>query len=407
MRADPRSTHTWAPPSLSPFADAPSAGALKQSARATLAAQVDTDASAIATAFAHGSIAVQADHTHYSDGFALMLSIPPGVAVAVTRADAAPRLLSVRDNGHQEFAAADVEAGSAPEWAVETHALLRALDAEPFHVAVASTVPGVCRDSYWAALAASLVQALDALDAGTPSAVERASDVRDEVVPAVTRAVARVTGRPYSVAYPIAALAAQPPMFLLLDTATRESLPVETEAHTALGWALLDPGTAPPRPAAFHRARHRTAEAALDALREGGFDALSAFRDLEHRDLERAHATVRDAQKPIVRHLVTENRRVQKHVASMRQGDWQMIGALLLMSHNSRRTHWDSTSAPIDFVVEAVESLTIDGLYGACMTERDGAVLVTGRPPSFAEDLRRLNDAFEDAFDRPLRMLRV
>lgn len=407
MPADPRSTDTWAPPSLSPYADAPTAHALRQEARAALQAQVDAEASAMATAFAHGSIAVQADHTHYSDGFALVLSTPPGVAVAVTRADAAPYLLSVSDDGRHACTAAEAESGEAPAWAAVTHALQRALGGESLHVAVASTMPGVCRDSYWAALAAALVQALDTLDMGMPAAVERASDVRDEMLPTVADAVARVTRRPYSVAYPIAALAAKPPTFLLMDTATREHLPVETEAHAALGWALLDTGTAPPRSAEFHRARHRTAEAALGVLRDGGFDGLSAFRDLEHRDLERAHAAVRDAQKPIVRHLVTENRRVQKHVASMRQSDWQMIGALLLMSHNSRRTHWGSTSAPIDFVVETVEGLTIDGLYGACMTERDGAVLVTGRPPSFADGLRRLNDAFEDAFDRPLRMLRV
>jgi galactokinase len=71
---------------------------------------------------------------------------------------------------------------------------------------------------------------------------------------------------------------------------------------------------------------------------------------------------------------------VQKHVAAMRRGDWQMIGALLLMSHASLRDALEGTTDLSDEVVEAVESMMLDGAYGACMTSRDGLILVTGRP---------------------------
>lgn len=405
MPPESPSSDAWAPPSFSPFASFTDAETLKGRACTVLREHLGEEGQEVSVAFAHGSIAVQGDHTHYSAGFALLRSIEPGVAVAVAPADGRSLVLCTGDEGRQVFTQGEADREGAPEWAAVTHALRHVVCSQPVHVAIAGTVPAVCRDSYWAALAVALIRALDVLDSGALSAVEHVGDLRDELFPAVTQAIAEATHRPYSIAYPITAFAGQPPTFLLLDTATREHLPVETEAHSALEWALVDTGARPPRPAAFHRARRRDAEAALEALRAGFFDDLPAFRDLEHRDLGRAQAEVDDDLTPVVQHLVTENRRVQKFVASLRREDWQMIGALLLMSHDSRRTQWGDTSAPVDFVVETAEGLTIDGLYGACMTERDGAVLVTGRPPSFEDGLRRLNDAFAEAFGRSLDIL--
>jgi galactokinase len=62
----------------------------------------------------------------------------------------------------------------------------------------------------------------------------------------------------------------------------------------------------------------------------------------------------------VARHLVTDNRRVQKMVAALRRSDWQMVGALLLMSHASRRDAWQGTSAEADFLVEHVEATTLE-----------------------------------------------
>jgi galactokinase len=99
--------------------------------------------------------------------------------------------------------------------------------------------------------------------------------------------------------------------------------------------------------------------------------------------------------------LVTENRRVQKHVAALRRDDWQMVGALLLMSHASLRDDWKGTTAAADTLVEAVEARTHDGLYGACMTERGGGVLVVGRPHAFEEGIRDLTRRFVARYDDP------
>jgi len=90
---------------------------------------------------------------------------------------------------------------------------------------------------------------------------------------------------------------------------------------------------------------------------------------------------------------------VQKHVAAMRRGDWQMIGALLLMSHASLRDHLEGTTRLADEVIEAVESMTLKGVYGACMTSRDGLILVTGRPHALDDLLDTIPDTVSRAAD--------
>jgi galactokinase len=193
---------------------------------------------------------------------------------------------------------------------------------------------------------------------------------------------------------------------VLVDTATHEHLAVPTEAADAIAWVVLGAADPPLRPPSFYRQRKEQADTALTHLRAHGFPALQAFRDLAHRDLERARRALPEALQPIARHLVTENRRVQRHVAVLRRGDWQMVGGLLRMSHASLRTHWGSTPPIADALAAATESPAMDGLYGACMTERDGAVLVVGRPGTLADDVPRLHEVVAAQHGRPLRVLR-
>jgi galactokinase len=85
-----------------------------------------------------------------------------------------------------------------------------------------------------------------------------------------------------------------------------------------------------------------------------------------------------------------------------------MIGGLLLMSHASRRAHLDASTDAIDAIVEEAEALTFEGgVYGAGLASRDGALLVTGRPPAFDRGLERLAEQFESRTGRSLGMYRL
>jgi galactokinase len=411
MSSDVSSSSSAAPPfqSEAAFAEAPervddyaapAPDEVEERARAVLVDRLGQTDASIAAAYACGTLGVQADQTHYSDGFGLLMPLQQGLAVAARRADASRVVFENED------AAWTTEASALPPWARALHRILQELLADqPAEVAVTSTIPGVCRDAYLAALAVALMRAVRALDVPTTVDLDSVPGLRDDLVPLLAGEIGTALDRPYSTAYLLATFAGPDPAFTLVDTSTREHLPVETEGRSALQWAVLDPGAPPPRPADFHRRRKQQADEALSVLRRNGFPALTAFRDLEHRDLDRAVDVLPAELAPVARHLVTENRRVQKHVAALRRSDWQMIGALLLMSHASQRDNWAGTSTAADAVVKEAERRTHDGLYGACMTGRSGAVLVTGRPHNFKQGLRHLVDAVTPALDHAPRLL--
>ena len=381
-------------------AEGPDAAAVEEKARTLLADQFGDGEGPAATAYACGTLSVQADQTHYSDGFGLFMPLRQGVAVAARPAEDA----SVTFAGGERAWTDD--ASAPPPWVVAVRRVLQELLVDrQVEVAVVSTVPGVCRDGYLAALAVAVMRVVRALDMPTAIDLNRVQSLRDELVPFLAGEIGTAFNQPYSTGYLLATFAGPDSAFTLVDTTTREHLPVETEARTALRWVVVDPGGDGVRPAAFHRRRQAQAQTALRVLRKNGFDGLGAFRDLEHRDLEAATAALPEDLQPIARHLVTENRRVQKQVAAMRRGDWQMIGALMLMSHASQRDQWGGTPAAADAVVAEAETRTHDGLYGACMTGRTGAVLVVGRPRTFGGELRRLVDAVQEDLGRAPRLL--
>jgi galactokinase len=424
MPSDAPVSPSWRPPGLDLSAtdpgqvaaiDVPSPDAVRERARTLLDERLGRADGEGRTAFAPAPVAVQADQTHYSDGFALLRLLPHGVAVAARSTGRARSRLVFegRDDRwilRRPAAGTDApaarpaaKASAAPVWVrAVTQALGRCRGDEAVDLAVVGTAPPACLDGYLAALAVAVVRGVDPLGAREERGAET---MRDDVLPALADALAEAGEQPFSVAYPIASFAGRPEAFALVDTATREHLPVEPDPSLALRWVLVDPETGPTRPPAFHRHRRTEADEALGMLRRNGFPNVRTFRDLEHRALDDALERLPERLRPAARHLVTENRRVQKHVAALRRGDGQMVGALQLMSHASRRDVFDATAPSIDALVAEAESLTLDGVYGAGMCSRTGAVMITGRPTALPDSLHALGAAFEEEAGRPLRLL--
>ncbi|PEN13426.1 hypothetical protein CRI94_08875 [Longibacter salinarum] len=363
-----------------------------------------------------GVVDVQAAQTHYSTGFALLMPVKASVTVACRPSSgSSSRLVFASDAGPWTAATSPDQPPEpdAPSWHHLLHLLLYGSEEQDppgwsasdegrrpsaYDIAVVSSIPGSAQDAYFSALAIAVTRALGRLAdaAGAKSGISR---VRSNVIPDLREAIEQTTARPTSIASLIAAHAGMDGPFTLVDTGTYEFLPVQTKAREALDWAVIDPGRPAPRSNAWHWNVRERADEALAILRKHGFDGLRSFRNVEHRDLDRALDSLPERLRPVTRHLVTENRRVQKHVAAMRRGDWQMIGALLLMSHASLRDYLEATTALADEVVEAVESVMLEGVYGACMTSRDGLILVTGRPHALDNLLDSIPKAVSQAAD--------
>lgn len=347
-------------------------------------------------AFAHGAAGLLTNHTRYFDGFALLMSLHQGTAVAVRRTQAPHSALTFAgSDACWLFDATTVhDDDTTPVWVCLVLETVRALgtDGAQVEVAVFSTVPAECAEAYVSALGiatARATQALFALPHSTAALIEAISNVIDTCL-----------GWSIPVAHLLTAEAGQPTRFTLVDTATREWLPLDAPAPTQVGWGLVDVGGARLAGASIHTERQQQAQKALALLRKRGFDQITSFRDLEHRDLHRALKAVPRRLKPVVRHLVTENRRVQRLVFATRHKDWQMFGALLLMSHASLRDDWKRTDDAVDFVVAQVEAMTLDGMYGARVTGQGGCVLVVGQPYVIPLCLEQIKTRFSERFER-------
>ena len=394
-----------AAPFVHPYAQTPdrmrpqplSPDQLTDRARALLVAQCGASGQEIEAAFAHGAVGIFSGHTHYFDGFALLMSFEQGTAVAI-RETASPQSVLLFEGSDTRWTfdgatlAPGVDGAAWPAWACVVKEIVGQVGRAgvQVEVAVVSTVRAGCTEAYLSALgvaAARAVQAVFAVPAGTASLIETVCQIIGDCV-----------GLPFSRAYLIAAEAGRPSYLTLVDTATGEQLPVEAPSRERLGWGLVDVGGERFAKASVHWEHKEKAEKALSILQKRGFENLVSFRDLEHRDLHRALGALPRRLKPIVRHLVTENRRVQRMLFASRNDDSQMFGALLLMSHASLRDDWGRTSEAVDFVVEQVEAMSLDGMYGASVTGRGGCVLVVGQPFLVPRCLSRIQTGFEARF---------
>jgi galactokinase len=338
------------------------------------------------TAYAHASVDLLAEHTRYMDGFGLHLAVQNGCSVSVRLAEG---------TGHRACAAEGPDRDQLEAMALAT---IRFLAPEPdggkfVEASVVSSVPPYLIGNVAAPIAVAAARALGALLSST--------------VPPARQLVGLPTGDPDGYACTSRILAsAQTELaaFVLTDARNLESIPLEVPAlerpGLALAWLKADV------PAEGRAERMAMMNQTVDILRAGSFPELGSMRDIVHKDLDRALSEVPRRFRPLLTYLVTENGRVQKAVAAIQRRDWQMFGALLMMSHASKVSDLKLSHPESDFIVKQVENMSLDGMYGATLLSGDGdAVLMAGQPFSVPPALERLRASFNDRFGQSLSTL--
>jgi galactokinase len=99
--------------------------------------------------------------------------------------------------------------------------------------------------------------------------------------------------------------------------------------------------------------------------RAGALLGVTALRDLDAADLPRALALPPPLGRR-VRHVVTENGRVEQAVAALRAGDAARLGAVLAAGHASLRDDYEVSTPDVDLLVDLLSAEA--GVYGARMT---------------------------------------
>lgn len=351
------------------------------------------------TAFTHGAAGIIADQTHYFDGFALMLRLTQGVAVSVREhAGSTTRVVIEGVPDALQFTAShpDVQGfGGLVARVIQAHGS----DRTEYDISIVGGIPTGLGAAFHAAVATSLLLGLDALkyERERPEGpAQSPDDFRKDLRDAAVSALSAWYGHRFSPAFVVASLSRDDDPFVLIDTKTLSYLPVTSDASNRPGFALIETSHDWKQPMAASVRRFEKAEAITQKLQKGGFGHLTSLRDLEHRELERALQAVGRRHKSPLRHLVSENRNVQKGVVAIRKADWQFLGALFMISQASKVNDWDTTGPVHQLVTDLAESASLDGIFGVVQTGEGGCMLVVGQPfslPAFLDLVREEADA--------------
>jgi galactokinase len=290
------------------------------------------------------------EHTDYNDGLALPFAIARGVTVTATAIDdgieAHARDLDETDS----FALADREPSTG--WRAFTRGIVAELqDAgyalRPARLEIEGDVPRGSGLSSSAALSTALALALLGLAEAPPP-----EDLRD-LAKLCSRVENEWVGQKTGLLDQLAALYGSADHALRIDFRTLDVRPVALELGE---WRLVtvDSGASHTLAASGYNERRAECEQASEVL------GIASLRDATEADLPRLEEPLRRR----VRHVITENARVDAMALALERGDLAQAAALLDASHESLR---DDYEASVPEVEETVNRLKAAGAAGARM----------------------------------------
>ncbi|WP_460405691.1 galactokinase [Actinophytocola sediminis] len=321
---------------------------------------------------APGRVNLIGEHTDYNDGFVLPFALPFRIAVAArARTDGQLAITTVGDDGRPQRAepvAVDALApGEVAGWAAYPSGVSWVLGHEGFpsgaDLLIAGDVPAGAGLSSSHALQCATALALLGLagvELDQPGAPDRAT-----IAAWVQRSENDFVGVPTGLLDQTASLSCVESHVLFLDvrSGVMEQVPFDT---VTAGFDVLVIDT---------KARHSHSDSGYRERRAGceraaGLLGVPALRDVSTDGtgtlgLDGAQARLPAQLRPLVRHVVTENDRVERTVELLRAGRLTEIGELLTASHVSLRDDYQVSCLELDIAVDAALAA---GALGARMT---------------------------------------
>ena len=309
---------------------------------------------------APGRVNVIGEHTDYNGGYVLPVALPHTTRAAVARrGDGLVALASLQHpDTAVEIDLADLRPGHPAGWAAYPAGVVHELRDRVPHglsILVDGDVPSGAGLSSSAALECAVALALrDLLDLDLGPA---------DLVDVARRAENDFVGAPTGILDQSAALLCTAEHALFLDTRDRSSEQVPF-ALAAAGLALLviDSGTTHDHAEGGYGDRRRECEAAAARL---GVGLLREIDDVAVLGVLADGTPEGDVLRRRARHIVTENARVLKVVATLRgDADPRAIGPVLTAGHESLRDDFEISVPLLDACVEAAVGA---GAHGARM----------------------------------------
>ncbi|MER6468978.1 galactokinase [Streptomyces collinus] len=338
---------------------------------------------------APGRVNLIGEHTDYNDGFVMPLALPHQATAAVSRRTDGVLRLHSADVGDTvvELRLDSLAPGNDPNWTAYPAGVVWALR-EAGHpvtgadVHLASTVPTGAGLSSSAALEVVIALALDDLfDLGLQ---------RWRLARLCQRAENVYVGAPTGIMDQTASACCAQGHALFLDTRdlSQRQIPFDLAAE-GLRLLVVDTQVKHAHSGGEYGRRRAGCEKGAALL---GVDAL---RDIPYDGLDAALARLGDEEEVarLVRHVVTEDRRVERVVSLLHAGETRAIGPVLTEGHASLRDDFRISCPELDLVVDTALS---HGALGARMTGGGfgGSAIVLAE----ATDVNTLTKAIEEAF---------
>ncbi len=302
---------------------------------------------------APGRVNLVGEHTDYNGGLSLPLAGPWRTYAAVAaRRDRVLRAESESVPGGTVTVSLDDVGPRRPHgWAAYVAGVLWALRDAGYTVPgadvfVASDVPVGAGLSSSAALECATAAAVSDL-AGEGLLGDEPG--RTELARACRRAENVVVGVPTGDLDQLASLLGRAGHALLVDSGRGRTSHVPLDlGPPGLDLLVVDTGAPHALVDGQYAQRQRTCERAARLL------GVRTLREVTTATLPQALDTLPDEEtRARVRHVVTENERVERCVEALTGGDYSRVGQLLLTSHASLRDDYAVSSPPLDAVVEA------------------------------------------------------
>jgi galactokinase len=294
-------------------------------------------------AFAPGRVNLIGEHTDYNDGLCLPFAIDRGVTV---RAEPLP-------GGRIETHALDLEESDGFDLGAEfepkrgagwrqfvrgaaAELLREGVELRPCRLRISGDVPRGAGLSSSAALSVSLCLALCAVAGAEPPE-------RIELARLCSRIERDWCGAETGLLDQLASLFGERGRALRIDMRgpALESVPVELEGHVL---ATLDSGAGRSVAASGYNERREECRAACRAL------GIESLRDAG------GHEGLPEPLDRRVRHVLSENERVDAAVEALAAGDLPELGRLLDASHGSLRDDYEVSVPPVEAAVEACKA---------------------------------------------------
>ncbi|GAA3118953.1 galactokinase [Streptomyces echinatus] len=338
---------------------------------------------------APGRVNLIGEHTDYNDGFVMPFALPHQVLAAVSRrTDGVLRLHSAEvGGGITELRLDGLTPQGDENWTAYPAGVVWALR-EAGHaitgadVHLSSTVPTGAGLSSSAALEVVIALAMnDLYGLGLP---------RWKLARLCQRAENVYVGAPTGIMDQTASACCEQGHALFLDTRdlSQRQIPFDLAAE-GLRLLVVDTQVKHAHSGGEYGKRRAGCEKGAALL---GVDAL---RDVPYAGLDEALARLGDEEEVVrlVRHVVTEDHRVERVVDLLRSGETRAIGPVLTEGHASLRDDFRISCPELDLVVETALAT---GALGARMTGGGfgGSAIVLAE----ATDVDTLTKAVEEAF---------